>query len=682
MLSWNEMRSRALAFSKEWEGETREDAERQSFWNDFFNIFGIHRRTVARYEERVSRLGKGDGFIDVFWPGTLIGEHKTAGKNLDSAFEQAGEYFDGLKEEERPRYIIVSDYRHIRLYDLESESGIAKHEFALRELPVNIRLFAFMAGYEERVFKDEDPVNAKAVKKIARLYEALYSSLYQPELLKKLLVRLVFCFFADDSGIFPKRDMLKEYFQYLTKEDGSDFGAQLGSVFQILNTPETNRQTTVHEDLAQLPYVNGGLFTEPLPLPFFDSVMRKAVIEATEFDWGAVSPAIFGSMFQSVMDDKARHDLGAHYTSEKNILRVINPLFMDGLRGELKKCGKNPQKLRELQNKLAQLKFLDPACGCGNFLVVTYRELRLLELEIIKLIHADQIKNAQPSLSADILGFSKLSVEQMYGIEIENFPALIAQLALWLTDHQMNVKLGYLFGAPSTRLPLTSTGHITHGNALQVDWENIIPKNNLFAIFGNPPFIGSKIMTDMQRKEVADIFGNLRGAGTLDYVTAWYKKAADHIQSTAIRVGFVSTNSIIQGEQVGILWPDLLKAGIYINFAHRTFKWANEARGKAAVYCVIIGFSLIDEPEKIIFDYEDVRDEPHAIGVKHINPYLIDASDVIVKSRRKPICEISASFNPSCIWRGCAKYADDLNPVTAIQAISYITTSHGRKIRR
>ncbi len=645
MLSWNEIRSRALTFSRKWEGETSEEAERQSFWNDFFDIFGISRRSVARYEERVQRLGKGDGFIDVFWPGVLIGEHKSAGANLNSAYEQASEYFEGLAESERPRYIIVSDYKKIRLYDLEAVGGISQKDFLLKELPAKIRLFGFMAGYEERVFKDEDPINVKAVQKIAKLYEALYQSHYPPELLKKLMVRLVFCFFADDSGIFPKRDMLKEYFQYFTKDDGSDFGPQLSSIFQILDTPYEQRQTTINEDIAQLPYVNGGLFAEPLSMPFFDSKMRKAVIDATEFDWGSVSPAIFGSMFQSVMDDKARHDLGAHYTSEKNILRVINPLFMDGLREELKTCGKNPQKLQVLQNKIASLKFLDPACGCGNFLVVAYRELRLLELEIISMLYATQINSGQKGLSTDILNLSKISITSMHGIEIEEFPALIAQLALWLTDHQMNVKLGELFGEYASRLPLTASGHIRQGNALTTDWNEVVKKEELSYIFGNPPFIAKQDRSPEQKGDMDRIFGSLKGAGELDYVTCWYKKAAAHIQGTNICVGFVSTNSITQGESVGILWPELLNTGIHINFAHRTFKWTNEARGNAGVYCVIIGFSLINESGKRIFDYAEVTGEPHEIPAEHINPYLIDAPDIVVSSRRKPICKVpSASF--------------------------------------
>lgn len=641
MLSWNEIRNRALSFSREWAGETRETGEYQTFWDDFFNIFGIRRRSVALYQKKVELLGGGRGFIDLFWPGTFLAEHKSGGQDLDAAFAQATDYFEGLAEEQRPRFVAVTDYKHMRLYDLEGEGGIAQTEFDLNDLSKHIRQFAFVAGYEVRQYHDENPVNARAVKAIAKLYEALTASLYPKEAIDKLLTRIVFCCFADDTGIFNK-DAFRTYLEYMTKEDGSDVGAHLSLIFQTLNTPINGRQTTTDEDLAGLPYVDGGLFVDPLPAIFGTSEIRKTLISCTEFDWSAVSPGIFGSMFQSVMDDDARHDRGAHYTSEKNILKVISGLFLDELKNELEQAGTNHAKLQSLWQKIGNITLLDPACGCGNFLVVAYRELRHLELEILKKLYKQkqEVEAGQSPLPFDVARLSKLSVDRMYGIEILPFPAEIARLSLWLVDHMANIELGDYFGQPFAKLPITEQPHIVWGNALQLNWEAIVPKEKLSYILGNPPFIGSKVMSDAQRDEVAQLFGDLRGAGTLDYVTAWYKKAADYIQGTALHVGFVSTNSITQGEQVGILWPELLRMGIKINFAHRTFKWTNEARGKAGVYCVIIGFSLVDEPAKRIFDYENVSGDPHETAVKHINPYLINAPDVVVTSRSAPICDV------------------------------------------
>ena len=645
MLSWNEIRDRAVNFSREWAGETRETGEYQSFWNDFFEVFGIRRRSVALYQNKVGLLAGRRGYIDLFWPGTLLVEHKSAGEDLDAAFTQASDYFDGLKEEQRPRFVIVTDYRRIRFYDFEGEDGIEKHEFSLSEFSKHIRLFAFIAGYEIRTYKDEDPVNAKAVRAIAKLYDELAGSNYPPEAIPNLLTRMVFCFFADDTGIF-NRDTFKTYLEYMTKDDGSDIGAHLSIIFQILDTPPEKRQSTIDEDLRGLPYVDGGLFSGYLPAIFGKKDIRRTLIACTEFDWSRVSPAIFGSMFQSVMSDESRHDVGAHYTSEKNILKVISGLFLDDLQKELKDAGNNHAKLNALWEKIARLTLLDPACGCGNFLVIAYRELRKLEFEIIKRLHrkgVERIEAHQVLLPGDfdVMRASKLSIERMYGIEILPFPAEIARLSLWLTDHMANMELGDFFGKPFAKLPLTEQPHIIQGNALRLDWEEIVPKEKLTFILGNPPFIGSRVMDKEQKEDVHNVFGKLREVGFLDYVTAWYMKAARYIQETKIKCAFVSTNSISQGEQVGILWEALKPFNIRIHFAHRTFKWSNEAPGKAAVYCVIIGFAnfLPDKPR--IYEYEDIRGEPHEIEVTGINPYLIAGpSAVIIRNRQKPICKV------------------------------------------
>jgi hypothetical protein len=366
--------------------------------------------------------------------------------------------------------------------------------------------------------------------------------------------------------------------------------------------------------------------------------MRRLLLDCCALDWSRISPAVFGALFQSVMDPKLRRNLGAHYTSEKNILKLIKPLFLDGLRAEfekLKKLGKK-QPLYEFHQRLAKLKFFDPACGCGNFLVIAYRELRLLELEVLKAYLANQ---GADFINISVDPFIHCNVDQFYGIEIEEFPAQIAQTALWLMDHQMNLRVSEAFGRYYVRLPLRKSATIIHGNALQLSWREIVNSGELSYILGNPPFGGSKYLNDTQRGEIARIFADIPGAGILDYVAAWYRKATDYMaRNPGIQAAFVSTNSITQGEQIGVLWPALLKRGVKIHFAHRTFRWSSEARGKAAVHCVIIGFALHDAQEKWIFDYETPQSEPHAVKAANINPYLVDGPDVVLTNRERPLC--------------------------------------------
>jgi hypothetical protein len=644
MLSWNEMRDRATKFARTWKDETRETGEYQTFWNEFFEIFGIKRRSVAIYQQQVEKLGGGRGFIDLFQPGKLIAEHKSAGKDLDEAFTQAIEYSAALSEDIRPRYIIVTDYAHMRLCDLEGENDkVDKYEFPLSELPKHIRHFAFIPGYEVRKYREQDPVNRKAVRLVVKLYQALAKSNYPREHLGHLLVRLVFCFFADNAGVFPPGEPFRYYLALGSDEEGGDFGARLDAVFSTLNTPEERRQTTLDNFLSELPYVNGGLFADYLPVVFFNREMRREVLDACEFNWSAVSPEIFGSMFQFVLETDPgdmRHDFGAHYTSEKNILKVIDGLFMDDLRAELSAAGKNSAKLNELWDKIARITLLDPACGCGNFLVVAYRELRRVELEILKRLHphvASQVEEGgQTAFDLNIRNLSKLSVEKMYGIELLHFPAEIAKLSLWLTDHLANIELGDYFGKPFAKLPLTESPHIKEGNALTLDWEAVVPKETLSYILGNPPFLGKKEQSKEQKEDMDLVWGGQKGTGVLDYVTCWYKKAADFIHGTRIAVAFVSTNSVTQGEQVSVMWPLLLAQGIFIHFAHRTFRWSNEATGKAAVHCVIIGFGEFDVPQKSLFDYPDINGEAHRAQVSNINPYLVDAANVVVEATKNP----------------------------------------------
>lgn len=628
-LSWNEIKSRALAFSREWADESSEDAEAKAFWHDFFHVFGINRRRVASFEERVKKIDGRDGYIDLLWKGVLLIEHKSRGKDLDRAHQQALDYFPGLKERDLPQYIMVSDFARFRLYDLEENT---QHEFELKDLHKQVRLFGFIAGYQTHAIREQDPVNIKAAERMGRLHDQMKETGYTGHALELYLVRLLFCLFADDTGIF-QRQQFQEYLEQRTHEDGSDLGHHLATLFHVLNTPEDNRLKNLDEQLKAFPWINGKLFEEILTPAAFDAAMRQSLLDCCGLNWSRISPAIFGSLFQSIMDKQTRRNLGAHYTSEKNILKLIQPLFLDALWDEFNKIKTSRNKLFEFHKKLRSLAFLDPACGCGNFLVIAYRELRLLELEVLR---ASRTSGQQ---TVDVLhNLISLDVDQFYGIEIEEYPAQIAQVALWLMDHQMNQKVSEEFGLYFARIPLKSSAHIVCGNALSMDWKDVVPAGRLSYIMGNPPFVGAKFMNGDQRADVAQVFDGIKNAGLLDFVAAWYVKAARMIQDTAIRCAFVSTNSITQGEQVGVLWSWMLAQDVKIFFAHRTFQWNSEARGKAAVHCVIVGFSNKDISPKWLFEYEDIRGEPQRIAARNINPYLVDAPDAVLNNRGTPLC--------------------------------------------
>ncbi len=676
-LSWNEIRDRALKFSKEWANTSNEEADAKPFLVEFFNVFGISNKRVSTFEHRVKKLDDKDGYIDLLWKGMILVEMKSRGKNLDKAFLQAKEYLHGLKEHEIPKFILVSDFENFRLYDLEESKTI---EFTLKELVKNVNQFGYLIGYQKKVYKEQDPANIKAAELMGKLHDRLEEIGYTGHPLEVYLVRILFCLFAEDTSIFEKLQF-QEYISQRTSVDGSDLAAKLQELFQVLNTPKESRFKNLDEQLADFPYVNGKLFEEILPTASFDSNMRQALLNCCYIDWSKISPAIFGSMFQSVMNPKERRNLGAHYTSETNILKLIKPLFLDELWKEFESIKDNKNKLPEFHKKLSTLKFLDPACGCGNFLVITYRELRLLELEVLR----QQYKNQMATSINSILW---IDVDQFYGIEYEEFPARIAEVAMWLIDHQMNMLVGNEFGQYYARLPLKKAAQIVHGNALQINWnslfkkeaiditandttlilqepdaeyhtlniktknltiiderknteEKIILKNTFDYIIGNPPFIGKKEQNENQKKDLELVFKGIKGTGVLDYVTCWYIKAAQLIQNTKTKVGFVSTNSIAQGEQVGVLWTVLYNHyKIKIHFAHQTFKWSNEAKGKAAVHCIIIGFANYDSPNKYIFEYDDAKEEPLEIKVKNINPFLIEGKDITVENRKSPICNV------------------------------------------
>jgi hypothetical protein len=629
-LSWNEIKERAVKFSKEWENDFNEAAEAKSFMDDFFSVFGVPRRRVAGFEYRIRKDEGRQGFIDLLWKGTILIEFKSKGKDLDKAHQQAKDYFPGLKDNELPKYILVCDFKRFRLHDLEEDKTV---EFELKDFVNNVQHFGFISGYLKKIYREQDPANIKAAELMGALHDRLKEIGYEGHPLEIYLVRILFCLFAEDTTIFEKQ-RFQDYIEQRTSEDGSDLAAKLQELFQVLNTPTEKRFKNIDEQLNEFPYVNGKLFEEHLPTASFDSKMRQAVLDCCYLDWSKISPAIFGSMFQSVMKPAERRNLGAHYTSEKNILKLIKTLFLDDLWKEFEEIKENKNKLPEFHKKLSYLKFLDPACGCGNFLVITYRELRLLEIAILRAQYKNQIATSIESILW-------LDVDMMFGIEYEEFPARIAEVAMWLIDHQMNQLISNEFGLYFARLPLKKAATIINGNALQTDWSKLVPVTTLSYIIGNPPFIGTAYQSVDQKKDLLNIFGELKSYGMLDYVSAWYAKAADYILGTKIKVGFVSTNSIIQGEQVGILWGYLFhKYKIKIHFAHKTFSWRNEAKGNAAVHVVIIGFANYDTSNKIIFEYENIKGEPHEIKAKNINQYLIDAKEIIISPRSNPICDV------------------------------------------
>ena len=645
-LSWNEIRHRAIAFSKEWTSAQREQAEKQTFWNEFFNVFGIRRRVVASFEEPVKKLSGDYGYIDLFWPGKVLIEHKSFGKDLGKAESQAFQYIRDLVDEGRvneiPRYVIVSDFARIALHDLEPEdqrrlplfdAGRARTlEFPLVEFHQHIHEFAFIPGYQQHKFEEQDPINIEAVQILGELHDTLEAGGYKGHDLERFLVRVLFCLFAEDTSIFEP-ESFHLYLVNRTKQDGSDLGPHLAELFEVLDTPEEDRQKNLDETLAAFPYVNGELFAEKLRFAAFNRAMRNALVACTRFDWSRISPAIFGSLFQAVMEPKERRQIGGHYTSERDILKVVRSLFLDDLRSEFERIRNNKTALRNFHDKISKLKFLDPACGCGNFLVITYRELRQLEIELLQaLFPGDQQE-------LDIQKLSLVDVDAFYGIEISEWPARIAEVAMWLMDHQMNIRLSEAFGKYYARLPLKKSPTIVCDNALRLDWKTILLPEQCSYVLGNPPFVGAKFQTDAQRADMDLVARDVKNSGLLDYVTGWYFKAAEYIQGTRIVVGLVSTNSLSQGEQVGVLWNALSRQhGIKVHFAHRTFAWESEARGKAHVHVVIIGFGAFETQNKRIYDYEDEKVTVHS--VKNISPYLIEGSNIAITNRSKPISAV------------------------------------------
>ncbi|MDR2339314.1 MAG: class I SAM-dependent DNA methyltransferase, partial [Deltaproteobacteria bacterium] len=612
-LTWDEIYDNASKFSLEFRDAHNEEAQGQTFVTKFLQVFGINEPMAAgNFERKVELSESKSGYIDYLWEKQIAIEMKSKGKNLKEAFRQLKNYMEHLDPDIIPDLWLVSDFEKMIL---TRRSTNESWEFATKNLRKRVHLFANIAGYTtERSSYGQVEVNVKAAERMARLHDALKDHGYDGHILEVYLVRLLFCLFAEDTGIFPP----EAFSRYLksSKTDGSDLSDMLARLFEILDMPEEIRRkrNLTSETLLRFRYVNGRLFDGILPRADFDSKMRKTLLDCADFDWGKISPAIFGSLFQGVMDKKERRDMGAHYTSEENILKVINPLFMDALWKEFDRVKTDPRELSSFHDKISNLCFLDPACGCGNFLIITYRELRLLEIEILKILKTDKLLK----LSLGIM--QKVSLRQFYGIESLDFPCQIAEVGLWLMDHQMNLEASDKLGRYQINMPLSKGATILHKNALRIDWEEAVPRAKLSYIMGNPPFGGGRTMSKAQKDDMAHVFGKIRALGDLDYVTAWYKRASDMMRGTEIRAAFVSTSSVAQGEQPALLWKPLMEEGAHINFAMPSFKWSNEARGKAAVNCVIIGFS-------------------HQASKPNINPYLVEGPNVFIFRRGSPLCD-------------------------------------------
>lgn len=633
-ISRSELKNRARAFSLRFAKVSSEQADRQTFWNDFFALFGIDRVQVAVFERLAQRSTTArHGWIDLLYPGQLAVEHKSKGEDLAKAMQQLYDYLPSLRKAEHPWLLVACDFQRFVWEDLRSGK---RGEFALQDLADNLELFWWLAGHPDpnQHFASEEEANLVATEKLRILHVELKGNNFPEHALREWLTRILFCLFADDTGVWDNRGAFHTWVASMTREDGSDLGSQLAYLFQVLNTPTKDRPRKLDEQMAQFTYINGDLFAETLPVATCTAAARDALLEACKFNWTAISPAIFGSMFQNVMNATERRQLGAHYTTEANILKTIRPLFLDELTEALEKADSKP-KLRALLDSLTRLTFLDPACGCGNFLVIAYREIRRLETEALRRLRAREKRSAQQVI--DIAIECRVRVDQFYGIEIEEFPARIARTALYLMDHLCNREVSREFGQHYARFPIPASPHIVIGNALRVDWDQVLPASRASYVLGNPPFHGQSTRSPEQTEDLRRVWGE-HYSRWHDYVSAWHRLAAAYMKKGRARCAFVSTNSITQGEQVARIWGPLLQEGVEIEFAHRTFKWTSEASGKAVVHCVIIGFCIAPSVRaKRLWEYEKLDGEPVERKVEMINPYLLPRSNILVKTLKEPL---------------------------------------------
>ncbi|GAA1348133.1 DNA methyltransferase [Falsarthrobacter nasiphocae] len=636
-LSLNEIRSRAVAFHHEWKGEPGEERQQaQSFVRDLLHVFGVTGTKAALYEKRARRSSTGSGgYIDALVPGLCLIEMKSAGKDLAAAERQALDYIDDLSDAEAPRWVITCDFHTFRILDLHAEDDADTVVFTLEQLPARVEDLAFLAGYQARSFgsREQEAASIKAAKIMAGLYEALEGSGYDDHEASVFLVRTLFALYADDSGVW-ERDMFFEFIETRTSEDGSDLGSQLTKLYQELNRLPEKRQKNLDELIARFPYVNGGIFAEPLSIPSFDRAMRAQLLEACAFNWSAISPAIFGSLFQAVKDKKARRELGEHYTTETNILKTIRPLFLDDFEAEFAKQHHHKAGLKKLRARMGEAVFVDPAAGCGNFLVIGYREMRALDLRIL-----ERLQELGDSSQIPTMFFTKadlpVKMESFIGLELEEWPARIAATALHLVDHQANQAMELALGKAPEPLPLETITTVHVVNSLKVRWQDYIPPTQHLFIMSNPPFLGDNTRTKEQKKELQDAWGDASVLSRLDYVTGWHAKALELFKNREYggEWAFVTTNSITQGDQPPRLFGPIFAQGWKIKFAHQTFAWTSEASDAAAVHCVIVGFTKDKAAPRRLFTYPSPKAEPLEQDAAQINGYLLDAENVLVEKR-------------------------------------------------
>ena len=632
-------RNAAAAFADKWKSYTDEKQHARGFWSDFFRaLCGVDDEELAgiEYEKRVkSTISGNQEYIDVYWKNVALIEHKSAGENLDKAELQARGYWLSLPPGYRPKTIIISDFLNFRLIDVALNRT---HDFPLSKLPENIHRFeAIISGNRTRISEEEITVDQEAAKLMANLYLELESHGFEGHETSIFLIRILFLLFGDDTGMWKKNTFLKLVMG--TKEDGSDIGSKLDTLFDVLNSPIEKRPKNIAEEVKDFPYVNGGIFAEKISVIDFNKKMRVALVDVANYDWTTINPTIFGSLFQLIKNKEARRELGEHYTSEENINKIVYPLFLDDLQERLASAWDNTKELKKLRQDLAKIKIFDPACGCGNFLVVSYRHLRQLELELI--VRLNNLQGSQDSMQLDgSMGLS-ITLNQFYGIEIEEWPAQVARMALFLTDHQENLRLERITGATPNRFPIKDFANIVNMNALENDWSTVLQADENTFVLGNPPFLGHKERNEFQARDHSRVWQEINASGTLDFVTCWFLLAAKLVNESKSRVAFVSTNSISQGRQPDVLWQGLNKFNVKIDFAYQSFRWSNESSGQAIVTCVIIGFSSKDVITKRKLW---VRGEHEALVVDQINPYLVDGPQVTTPSRKTPI---SNSISPA-----------------------------------
>ena len=648
----SEQREAAAKFAADWKGKGYEKGQSQPFWLSLLrDVLGVeHPEQFIIFEEQVHL--DHTSFIDATIPATkVMVEQKGLDKDLKkpikqsdgtllTPFQQAKRYITELPVSQHPRWVVTCNFSTFFVYDMERPGGDPE-EILLENLPAEYYRLSFLTDSGSEHLKREMEVSIAAGKIVGLLYDAFSKQYMDPtsehslKSLNMLCVRLVFCLYAEDAHIFGHHAMFHDY---LTGYATRDLRRTIIDLFKILDTPPKDRDPYLDPALAAFPYVNGGLFERvDVEIPQFTDEIRELLLTkaSADFDWSEISPTIFGAVFESTLNPETRRSGGMHYTSLENIHKVIDPLFYDGLKKEFTDiCSISVEKtktakLREFQTKLASLTFLDPACGSGNFLTETYLSLRQLENAVL-----DQLHHGQMSLGDASYNPIQVSIGQFYGIEINDFAVTVAKTALWIAESQMMKETEIIVHMHLDSLPLKTYANIVEGNALRMDWESVIPKHKASYIMGNPPFVGGMMMSREQKAEMTDVFGKIKGVGELDYVSAWYKKAVDYMSGTRINAAFVSTNSISQGQQAVTLWRPLIMKGVFINFAHRTFKWNSEATEKAAVHCVIIGFSHVSSPKKTIFDGSIEN------GVAQINSYLVEAPNIFIDSHSAPICAV------------------------------------------